>query len=133
MKPAQPKLSLKSTLNYEEKEGENLHFWVREVELAMETARPSDFESLSPCRAKTWAYTREATTPGCFTTWAQLCQHLRAAFLPANYEYRYEEKEGENLHFWVREVELAMETALISTKRLRVAFSLSNLGGRAKT
>ncbi|POM58624.1 Gag protein [Phytophthora palmivora] len=39
-------------------------------------------------RAKTWAYTREATTPGCFTTWAQLCQLLRAAFLPANYEYR---------------------------------------------
>ncbi|POM60546.1 Gag protein [Phytophthora palmivora] len=39
-------------------------------------------------RTKTWAYTREATTPGCFTTWAQLCQRLRAAFLPANYEYR---------------------------------------------
>ncbi|POM81020.1 Hypothetical protein PHPALM_1068 [Phytophthora palmivora] len=39
-------------------------------------------------RAKSWAYTREATTPGCFTTWAQLCQQLRAAFLPANYEYR---------------------------------------------
>ncbi|POM71782.1 Gag protein [Phytophthora palmivora] len=39
-------------------------------------------------RAKTWAYTREATTPDCFATWAQLCQQLRAAFLPANYEYR---------------------------------------------
>ncbi|POM70295.1 LOW QUALITY PROTEIN: Gag protein [Phytophthora palmivora] len=25
-------------------------------------------------RAKTWAYTREATTPGCFTTWAQLLE-----------------------------------------------------------
>ncbi|POM58753.1 LOW QUALITY PROTEIN: Gag protein, partial [Phytophthora palmivora] len=34
-------------------------------------------------RAKTWPYTREATTLGCFTTWAQL-----SAFLPANYEYR---------------------------------------------
>ncbi|POM61942.1 Gag protein [Phytophthora palmivora] len=34
-------------------------------------------------RSRTWAYTREATTPGCFTTWAQLCQQLRAAFLPA--------------------------------------------------
>ncbi|POM58827.1 Gag protein [Phytophthora palmivora] len=40
----------------------------------------------------------------------------------------YEGKEGENLHFWVREVELAMDAALISTERLRVAFALSNLG-----
>ncbi|POM80364.1 LOW QUALITY PROTEIN: Gag protein [Phytophthora palmivora] len=31
---------------------------------------------------------REATTLGCFTTWAQLCQQLRAAFLLANNEYR---------------------------------------------
>ncbi|POM67557.1 Gag protein, partial [Phytophthora palmivora] len=44
----------------------------------------------------------------------------------------YEGKEGENLHFWVREVELAMDVALISTERLRVAFALSNLGDRAK-
>ncbi|POM77101.1 Gag protein [Phytophthora palmivora] len=33
-------------------------------------------------RAKTWAYTREATTLGCFTSWAQLCQQFRAAFPP---------------------------------------------------
>ncbi|KAG3009903.1 hypothetical protein PC123_g11192 [Phytophthora cactorum] len=39
----------------------------------------------------------------------------------------YEGKEGENLHFWVREVELAMDAALISTEQLRVAFALSNL------
>ncbi|POM62239.1 Gag protein [Phytophthora palmivora] len=39
-------------------------------------------------RAKIWAYTREATSPDCFTTWAQVCEHLRTAFLPANYEYR---------------------------------------------
>ncbi|POM58807.1 Gag protein, partial [Phytophthora palmivora] len=45
----------------------------------------------------------------------------------------YEGKEGENLHFWVKEVELAMDAALISTEQLRVAFALSNLGGRAKT
>ncbi|POM68395.1 Gag protein [Phytophthora palmivora] len=43
----------------------------------------------------------------------------------------YEGKEGENLHLWVREVELAMDAALISTEQLRVAFSLSNLGDRA--
>ncbi|POM66653.1 Gag protein, partial [Phytophthora palmivora] len=41
--------------------------------------------------------------------------------------------EGGNLHFWVIEVELAMDAALISTERLRVAFALSNLEGRAKT
>ncbi|POM70572.1 Gag protein, partial [Phytophthora palmivora] len=45
----------------------------------------------------------------------------------------YEGKEGEYLHVWVRKVELAMDAALISTERLRVALALSNLGGRAKT
>ncbi|POM72201.1 Gag protein [Phytophthora palmivora] len=43
----------------------------------------------------------------------------------------YEGKEGENLHFWVREVELAVNAALISTKRLRVAFAQINLRGLA--
>ncbi|KAG4037513.1 hypothetical protein PC123_g26923 [Phytophthora cactorum] len=80
---------------YEGKKGENLHFWVREVELAMDAALISTeqlhvafaLSNLSG-RAKSWAYTREATTPGCFASWAQLCEQLRAAFLPANYEYR---------------------------------------------
>ncbi|KAI9983859.1 hypothetical protein PInf_007936 [Phytophthora infestans] len=40
-------------------------------------------------RAKSWVYTREATSPGCFTSWAQLSEQLRAAFLPANDEYRH--------------------------------------------
>ena len=44
----------------------------------------------------------------------------------------FEGKEGENLHFWVREVELAMDAALVSDERLRVAFALSNLSGRAR-
>ncbi|ETO72762.1 hypothetical protein F444_11233 [Phytophthora nicotianae P1976] len=39
----------------------------------------------------------------------------------------YEGKGDENLHFWVREVELAMNAALISTEQLRAAFALSNL------
>ncbi|KAG3179123.1 hypothetical protein PC129_g14928 [Phytophthora cactorum] len=79
---------------YEGKEGENLHFWVREVELAMDTAQISTEQlrvafSLSNLsgRTKRWAYTREATTPECFASWAQLCEQLRAAFLPTNYEY----------------------------------------------
>ncbi|POM75212.1 Pol protein [Phytophthora palmivora] len=61
-------------------------------------------------RAKTWAYTREATTPGWFTTWAQLCQQVRAAFLPANYEYRQHShflacKQGKReLHEYIQEM-----------------------------
>ncbi|POM70013.1 Gag protein, partial [Phytophthora palmivora] len=72
---------------------------------------PCDFGSLSPCPTLvTWAYTREATTPGCFTTWAQLCQQLRAAFLPANYEYRQRSrflacKQGEReLYEYIQEM-----------------------------
>ncbi|POM70667.1 Gag protein [Phytophthora palmivora] len=40
--------------------------------------------------------------------------------------------KGENFHFWVREVELAMDAALISTEQLHVVFTLSSLGGWAK-
>ncbi|POM81275.1 LOW QUALITY PROTEIN: Gag protein [Phytophthora palmivora] len=94
MKPAQPKPSRLK----------NLHFWFREVELAIDAALIST-ERLRVAfalpnlggRAKTWAYTREATTPGCFTTWAQLCQQLRAAFLPANYEYRHDAQVASEL------------------------------------
>uniref|UniRef100_H3GXG2 Reverse transcriptase/retrotransposon-derived protein RNase H-like domain-containing protein n=1 Tax=Phytophthora ramorum TaxID=164328 RepID=H3GXG2_PHYRM len=102
---------------YEGKEGENLHFWVREVELAMNAALVSDerlrvafaLSHLSG-RAKSWAYTREATTPGCFASWAQLCEQLRAAFLPANYEYRQRSrflacKQGRReLHEYIQEM-----------------------------
>uniref|UniRef100_H3GQN2 Reverse transcriptase domain-containing protein n=1 Tax=Phytophthora ramorum TaxID=164328 RepID=H3GQN2_PHYRM len=102
---------------YEGKEGENLHFWVREVELAMDAALVSDerlrvafaLSHLSG-RAKSWAYTREATTPGCFASWAQLCEQLRAAFLPANYEYRQRSrflacKQGRReLHEYIQEM-----------------------------
>ncbi|KAG2787531.1 hypothetical protein Pcac1_g3214 [Phytophthora cactorum] len=61
-------------------------------------------------RAKSWAYTREATTPGCFASWAQLCEQLRAAFLPANYEYRQRSrflswKQGKReLHEYIQEM-----------------------------
>ncbi|KAG3109494.1 hypothetical protein PI124_g4664 [Phytophthora idaei] len=87
---------LRLTVNpYEGKEGENLHFWVREVELAMDAALISTEQlrvafALSNLRgrAESCEYTREATTPGCFASWAQLCEQLRAAFLPANYEHR---------------------------------------------
>ncbi|POM71016.1 Gag protein [Phytophthora palmivora] len=64
-------------------EVENLPFWVREVELAMDVAliwterlRVAFALSNLGGRAKTWAYTREATTPGCFTTWASCVNSL---------------------------------------------------------
>ncbi|POM62105.1 putative Polyprotein [Phytophthora palmivora] len=95
MKPTQPKPLMLKVNPYEGKEGENLHFWVREVGLIMDAALISP-EQLRVAfalfslegRAKTWVYTREATTPGCFTTWARLYVQLRTAFLLANYEYR---------------------------------------------
>ncbi|POM76467.1 LOW QUALITY PROTEIN: Gag protein [Phytophthora palmivora] len=80
IKPAQPKTLRLKANPYEGKEGENLHFWIREVELAMDAALISTERlrgvfalSNQGGRANTWAYTREATMP--------------AAFLPANYEY----------------------------------------------
>ncbi|ETI40888.1 hypothetical protein F443_13818 [Phytophthora nicotianae P1569] len=87
-KPPHPKpLRLKVT-PYEGKEGNNLLFWVRE----------------------SWAYTREATSPGCFTSWPQLCEQLRAAFLSANYKYRQRSrflscKQGKReLHEYIQEM-----------------------------
>ncbi|KAG3008766.1 hypothetical protein PC121_g8467 [Phytophthora cactorum] len=102
---------------YEGKEGENLHFGVREVELAMDAALFSTeqlcvafaLSNLSG-RAKSWAYTREATTLGCFASWTQLCEQLRAAFLPANYEHRQRSrflscKQGKReLHEYIQEM-----------------------------
>ncbi|KAG2828142.1 hypothetical protein PC129_g11467 [Phytophthora cactorum] len=117
VKPSHQKpLRLKVNPN-EGKEGENLHFWVREVELAMDAALISTEQlrvafalfNLSG-RAKSWAYTREATTPGYFASWAQLCGQLRAAFLPANYEYRQRSrflscKQGKReLHEYIQEM-----------------------------
>ncbi|POM60117.1 Gag protein [Phytophthora palmivora] len=117
LKPAQPKPLRLKVNPYEGKEGGNFHFWVREVELAMDAALISTERlrvafALSNLggRAKTWAYTREATTPGCFTTWTQLCEQLRAVFLLSNYEYYQRSrflacKQGKReLHEYIQEM-----------------------------
>ncbi|POM79245.1 LOW QUALITY PROTEIN: Gag protein [Phytophthora palmivora] len=117
LKPAQPKPLRLKVNPYERKVGENLPYWARGIELAMDAALIST-ERLRVAfalanlggRTKTWAYTREATMPGWFTTWAQLCQQLRAAFLPANYEYRQRPrffacKQGRReLHEYIQEI-----------------------------
>ncbi|POM67188.1 LOW QUALITY PROTEIN: Gag protein [Phytophthora palmivora] len=119
LKPAQPKpLRLKVNL-YEWKEGENIYFWVREVELAMDAALISTERlrvafALSNLggRAKTWAYTPEATTRGCLKTSFQLWQQLRSTFLPANYEYRQRSRflacnQGKReLHEYIQEMRI---------------------------
>ncbi|KAI9980408.1 hypothetical protein PInf_026354 [Phytophthora infestans] len=79
-----PKLVWLKVPAFEGKEGENVHFGVREVEIAMKAGLISD-ESIQVAfslsnlggRAKPRGYTRETTSPGCFASWAQLCEQLR--------------------------------------------------------
>ena len=44
----------------------------------------------------------------------------------------YSGKEGENLTLWIREIEMAMSSDLISLDYHRVSLAISKLDGRAR-
>ena len=41
-------------------------------------------------------------------------------------------KEGENLTLWIREIEMAMKSGLISIEHQRISLAISKLDGRAR-
>jgi hypothetical protein len=110
-------------------QGENLAFWVREVDIALAAALVTDESqkvafALSHLvgAAREWALTWETNHPGVFVSWEVLQQRMSAMFLPPNAAFRHRaaflaSSQGKRpLYTFVQEL-----------RRLRAAMSTSPL------
>jgi hypothetical protein len=93
--PVRPKPVRIAISFYSGAESENLVFWLREVDLALDAGVISDPRQCVTFamahlkgRAKDWALTCETTQPGCFSSWPSLMQAMKNMFLPPNVSYR---------------------------------------------
>jgi len=93
--PVRPKPVRITVSSYSGAESENLVFWLREVDLALDAGVISDARQCVTFamahlkgRAKDWALTCETTRPGCFSSWPALQQAMKDMFLPPNVSYR---------------------------------------------
>jgi hypothetical protein len=77
-------------------QGENLAFWIREVDLALaaalvtlESQKVAFAMSYLQGAAREWALTWETNHPGIFATWFTLQERMNAMFLPPNAAFRH--------------------------------------------
>ena len=78
------------------KQGENLHFWFRQVDMALKAAFVTEeqqkvafaFSNMQGA-AHDWAFTWEINQPGYFGTWKFLQEAMSKMFLPPNAAFRH--------------------------------------------